>query len=174
MDKVIDKLKKLLALAERGERGEAYNARKILERELSLHGLTIEDLRSENLKERVFAYKTKDEATLFYQILSAVCGEKSEAIKDARYNSRKKRLYVCLTDMQYIDVVNMWIFHRRQFNKERNRILKDILSAYVNKHDIFDPEASPSDPKSVDWDEIARILKLSGAMEDVTYHKLLK
>lgn len=90
MDKVIDKLKKLLALAERGERGEAYNARKILERELSLHGLTIEDLRSENVKERVFAYKTKDEATLFYQILSAVCGEKSEAIKDARYNSRKK------------------------------------------------------------------------------------
>ena len=37
MDRIIDKLKKLLALAERGEQGEAENARRLLVAELRKH-----------------------------------------------------------------------------------------------------------------------------------------
>ena len=75
MDKIIDKLKKILALAERGEQGEAINARIMLENELRKHGLTIEDLRSELKIPRIFPYKTKEEMTLFFQILNTTLKE---------------------------------------------------------------------------------------------------
>lgn len=52
MDRIIDKLKKLLALAERGEQGEAENARRLLEAELRKHGLTFDDIREENKRTR--------------------------------------------------------------------------------------------------------------------------
>lgn len=52
MDRMIDRLKKLLALAEQGQRGEADNARRLLEAELRRHGLTLDDICSEKRTER--------------------------------------------------------------------------------------------------------------------------
>ena len=173
MDKIIDKLKKILALPERGEQGEAINARIKLENELRKHGLTIEDLRSENKTYRIFPYKNKDEMTLFFQVLISVCGRKSEETGDSRYNSKKKQIYVNLTDLQYIEILNMWEFHRKQLNKEKKRLLRDLIEAYVNKHDIFDPNAEPSQKDDIDWERIARIMKLANGMEDIHYRKSL-
>lgn len=173
MDKIIDKLKKILALAERGEQGEARNARIKLENELKKHGLTIEDLRSELKIPRVFPYKTKDEMTIFFQVLLLLFGRKSEETNSARYNSKRKQLYINLTDLQYIEMLNMWEFHRKQFNKEKKRLLRDCLEAYVNKHSIFDPNAEPSDTDDIDWEKLIRIMKLADGMEDIHYRKSL-
>lgn len=173
MDKIIDKLKKILALAERGEQGEARNARLKLENELKKHGLTIEDLRSEQKTPRVFPYKTKDEMTLFFQILISVCGRNSEETKGAQYDSKGKRLFATLTDLQYLEILNMWEFHRKQFNKEKKRLMRDCLSAYINKHDIFDPNAEPSKRDEIDWERIARVMRLANGMEDIHYRKSL-
>ena len=173
MDKIIDKLKKILALAERGEQGEAINARIMLENELRKHGLTIKDLRSELKTPRIFPYKNMDEMTLFFHILISVCGRKSDETKSASYNSKKKRIYVELTELQYIEILNMWEFHRKQLNKEKKRLLRDLMEAYINKHDIFDPNAEPSQIDDIDWERIARIMKLANGMEDIHYRKSL-
>ena len=175
MEKIIDKLKKLLALAERGEAGEAQNARRILENELRKHNLTLEDLASDKRKNYVFPYKDKDERRLLVQILVNVCGSKSEAFNESTYNSKKKRLYAYLTDMEYIDVSNMYDFHRKHLRKEKERFLKDLFSAYVNKHNIFDkdPSERTNSDEEVNWDEIRRILHLAEGMEDVQYHKAI-
>ena len=93
MDKIIDKLKKILALADRAHPGEAGNARIKLENELRKHGLTIEDLRSELKIPRIFPYKNKDEMTLFFQILISVCGRKSEETKGSQYDSKRKQIF---------------------------------------------------------------------------------
>lgn len=175
MDKIIDKLKKLLALAERGEKGEAYNARKILERELEIHGLTIEDLHSELVKDRVIPYKNKQEESLLVQILVSVCGRDSDSFQQATYDSRKKEVYIKLTDINYIDIINMWNFHRKQFIVEKKRLLKELFSAYVNKHNIFDPnDTSTTNKDDIDWEEIHRIMSLCNSMDNVTYHKQLE
>lgn len=173
MDKIIDKLKKILALAERGEQGEARNARIKLENELNKYGLTIDDLRSEHKISRIFPYKTKDEMTLFFQILISVCGRKSEETEGARYNSKRKQISVNLTDLQYIEILNMWEFHRKQLNKEKKRLLRDLIEAYINKHDIFDPNAEPSQIDDIDWERINRIMKLANGMEDIHYRRSL-
>lgn len=174
MEKIIEKLKKLLALAERGEAGEAHNARRILENELRKHNLTIEDISSDRRKTYVFPYKDTDERRLFIQILANVCGTKSEAFKEACMNTKKKRLYADLTDLEYIDVSNMYDFHRSHLRKEKNRLLKELFSAYVNKHDIFDKDpGEASTDKEIDWDELRRVMALIDTMEDVSYRKAI-
>lgn len=91
MDRIIDKLKKLLALAERGEQGEAENARRLLEAELRKHGLTFDDIREENKRTRMFKYNSNEERTLLIQVLVNYLGSKSDAFNKSTYNKYKSR-----------------------------------------------------------------------------------
>lgn len=50
MERITDKLRKLLALAERGCGGEAENAKRLLEAQLRHYGMTLEDLLNEGKK----------------------------------------------------------------------------------------------------------------------------
>lgn len=119
MERITDKLKKLLALAERGCGGEAENARRLLEEHLRKYGMTLEDICENNISRRTF---------------------------------------------------------KSQFNKEKKRLMKDILHAFVNKHNIFDCTPNDDDKasdKEIDLEELMRILSLSNGMEDVTYRKAI-
>ena len=168
-------MKKLLALAERGEGGEADNARRILNRLLVAYGLTLEDLASDKRKRREFAYKTKDERTLFVMILTNLFGSKSEIFQEATYDTKHKLLYVDLTEIEYIDLSNMWTFFRPLFNRERDRLLSDATSAFIMKHSLYDSDHESTDSdEEIDWARIERILELSRGMENVTYRKQLE
>ena len=175
MDRIIDKLKKLLALAERGEQGEAENARRLLEAELRKHGLTFDDIREENKRTRMFKYNSNEERTLLIQILVNYLGSKSDAFNKSTYNKYKKQVYIDLTDMEYIDISNMYDFFKAQFRKERKRLLQDMIKAFVQKHRIFDstPQECQEDDREIDWEELKRIFALSSTMEDVTFRKQL-
>ena len=81
MDRIIEKLKKILALAERGERGEADNARRMLEVELRRYGLTMEDILTNKRTMRIFKYNSNEERQLFVQILVNYLGSKHETLK---------------------------------------------------------------------------------------------
>ena len=175
MDRIIDKLKKLLALAERGEQGEAENARRRLEAELRKHGLTFDDIREENKRTRMFKYNSNDERTLLIQVLVNYLGSKSDAFNKSTYNKYKKQVYIDLTDMEYIDISNMYDFFKAQFRKERKRLLQDMIKAFVQKHRIFDStsQGCQEDDREIDWEELKRIFALSSTMEDVTFRKQL-
>lgn len=175
MDRIIDKLKKLLALAERGERGEADNARRLLEAELRRHGLTLEDICSDSKRARMFKYNSNEERGLLIQVLVNYLGSKSDAFSESTYNKRKRQVYIDLTDMEYIDISNMYDFYKTQFKKERKRLLHDMILAFVQKHSLYDstPSERPDDDREIDWDELKRILALSSTMEDVTFRKQL-
>ena len=168
-------MKKLLALAERGEGGEADNARRILSRLLTTYGLTLEDLASDKRKRREFAYKLKDERFLFAMIVTNLFGSKSEIFQTATFNTKQKIIYVDLTDIEYIDLSNMWTFFRPLFNRERDRLLSDATSAFIMKHCLFDSDhESKESDEEIDWARMERILELSRGMENVTYRKQIK
>lgn len=173
MDRIIDRLKKLLALAERGERGEADNARRMLEAELQRHGLTLDDIRSERKSTRVLKYCSNEELQLIIQIILNYSGSTSEAFKEARYNARKREIYIELSDMEYVDISNMCDFFKAQYRKERKRLLHDMIMAFVQKHSLYDstPQERPDNDREFDWDKLMRILALSSTMEDVTFRK---
>lgn len=72
-EKVEAKLRKLLALADRGEGGEKDNARRMLDKMLERHGLTIDDLVDERREIRWFPLVHKYDRQLANQILAKVC-----------------------------------------------------------------------------------------------------
>ena len=176
MERITDKLRKLLALAERGCGGEAENARRLLEAQLSKYGLTLEDLCGNKTSRRTFKYRNKEERTIIIQVFVSVLGSKSEAFKAATYNASKKTIYIDLTDLKYAEISDMVAFFKSQFNKEKKRLMKDILHAFVNKHNIFDCTPNDDDEasdKEIDFEELMRILSLSNGMEDVTYRQAI-
>lgn len=173
MDRIIDRLKKLLALAERGEQGEADNARRMLEAELQRHGLTLDDIRSERKSTRVLKYCSNEELQLIIQIILNYSGSTSKAFKEARHNARKREIYIELSDMEYVDISNMCDFFKAQYRKERKRLLHDMIMAFVQKHSLYDstPQERPDNDREFDWDKLMRILAISSTMEDVTFRK---
>lgn len=92
MERITDKLKKLLALAERGYGGEAENARRLLEAQLNKYELTLEDLLNEGKKRRILKYRGEEELRLVIQVLASVLGSKNEVFNGSTYNSSKKQL----------------------------------------------------------------------------------
>ena len=72
MDKIIEKLKKIKELADRGERGEALAAKRKLEQGLLRHGLTLEDLDSTVRTQRIFKYHYGQESQIIFQIVMKV------------------------------------------------------------------------------------------------------
>ena len=154
---------------------EAENARRLLEAELQKHGLTFDDIREENKRTRMFKYNSNEERTLLIQVLVNYLGSKSDAFSKSTYNKYKKQVYIDLTDMEYIDISNMYDFFKAQFRKERKRLLQDMIKAFVQKHRIFDstPQECQDDDREIDWEEMQRIFALSSTMEDVAFRKQL-
>lgn len=169
MERITDKLKKLLALAERGCGGEAENARRLLEEHLRKYGMTLEDICENNISRRTFKYRNKEERTIIIQVFLSVLGSKSEAFNGSTYSASKKTIYIDLTDLEYAEISDMVAFFKSQFNKEKKR-------PFVNKHNIFDCTPNDDDKasdKEIDLEELMRILSLSNGMEDVTYRKAI-
>lgn len=128
METIIDKLKKLAALAQRGEYGEADNARRLLEKQLQKYGLTMDDLENADRKERVFDYKTKYEFNLYLAVFVHALGSKSYALKNGKYNDNTKHFWLQLTDLEFADVCDQLDFTANNSRKSANR-LWIILSA---------------------------------------------
>lgn len=172
MERITDKLKKLLALAERGCGGEAENARRLLENNLRKYGLTLEDICENKTYVRTFKYRSKEERTLIIQVFLSVIGSKSESFLEATYNASRKTIYISLTDLQYAEISSMVDFFKAQFNKERKRFLKDFMAAFVDKHHIYDitPDER-EDNEDIDLERLSRIMQMSMGMEDITYRK---
>ena len=110
MERITDKLKKLLALAERGCGGEAENARRLLEEHLRKYGMTLEDICENNISRRTFKYRNKEERTIIIQVFLSVLGSKSEAFNGSTYSASKKTIYIDLTDLEYAEISDMVAF----------------------------------------------------------------
>lgn len=163
MERITDKLRKLLALAERGCGGEAENAKRLLEAQLRRYGMTLEDLLNEEMK-------------IIIHVLLAVLGSKAEAFCDATYCSSAKRIDIELTDLQYAEISDMVDFYKRQFNKEKKRLMSEMFSAFINKHNLYDCDPSDemkqrAEEQAFDRERLWRILTLSAGMEDIHYRK---
>ena len=71
MERITDKLKKLLALAERGMRwGGRERPASLLEEHLRKYGMTLEDICENKTSRRTFKYRNKEERTIIIQVFS--------------------------------------------------------------------------------------------------------
>lgn len=74
-EKILQRLKKLQALAERGVVGEKSTAQAMLDKLLAKNGIeTLEELETEEVEYFLFSYKGKHEITLLKQCMYKVIG----------------------------------------------------------------------------------------------------
>lgn len=171
------KLKKLLALAERGVRGEAENARRLLEKLCKEHGISIEELMDENQKKwYIFDIgRNKVYKDLFTQCYCSVVNEKSLSYKSVS----QSKIGVEMTAFQYAELASLFEWHKSNFNKDLEDMKENILLAYCRKHRLY------SDAKSDDTEadrkltaeekrRLIKIILMQESLNDNQYRKLLE
>lgn len=170
------KLQKLQALAERGYRGEAENARRAIERICEQYGVKLEDVLDIETKHRyTFEIgRSKDMMSLFVRCLSSICG-----ISGMTYSKpSRSSIRVELTALQYADVQSLFNWHKANYERELAEFRRTFMNAYIGKHDLYtDRERKGGDDIELtqeDIERIRRVWKMREAMSDNTYHKQLE
>lgn len=177
-ESVLEKLRKIARLAERGYKGEADNARRKLENQLAEYGLTMEDVLQERKSCREFRYSNKQEFRLFLSVFVHRFGTESEEFKGATYNKSSKKINVDLSDIDFADFAPEWDYYRTEFARELRKTEEAMLVAFVNKFDLFNktPKDDAGDKKrsKADLERLRRAIGLISSIEANPYHKLLE
>lgn len=159
-EKLQAKLRKLLALAERGEGGEKETAQRMLNKMLERHGMSIDDLATERRQIRWFGFRNSSERRLAIQILAKVCDTHSP---DSYTNKRlPKNIGVMVTPAEAIE----FELHYEALRKALAEHFKDAYSAFVQANHIFpaSPRESKADAGSLS-DRDLRMLAMAAAVE---------
>lgn len=171
-ESIKSKVLKLQALAERGENGEARNAKRLLDQLLEKYGVTLEDIVGAQDEVDRYVFNVKENGyglTLFIQ-----CYFKVTENKRMSYGQNRRYITVELTKLQYVELKSLYDWHYKQISKEIKQMQKEFTEAYIQKHKIFSQRENDSEDKELTPDDIERLLRVLRYMdnvEDTSYHK---
>ena len=140
-EKVLQKLRKLYALATQGVAGEKENAERLLHELLEKYGLTI-DAVDENRKERHQFYALKKYHMLVCNIFVNYFGgnERFDTdlhIYDDLYNKNRIIVRVDCTPWEFVEYKELVDWHTQNFAREWRKVRKNFCSAYIEKHNLY-------------------------------------
>lgn len=137
-EKMIQRIKKLQALAERGVGGEKETAAKMLQRLLEKNGIsTLEELEKEEVEYFLFSYNGRHEIKLLKQCIYKVMGY-SDKTEYYRTRGTRQKVGIYCTKAQRIEIELEFEFYRNVFYEE----LSTFMSAFIQAQKIF-PEDAP-------------------------------
>lgn len=178
-ESIKQKLLKLQALAEKGEQGEAANAKRAIERLCAQYGITLEEILTEEQPKyyRFEIGKYKYLLTLFVHCHGVVTNQRRlQYVKQSR-----SEIAVKLTPLQYAELSSLYEWHKANFLKDLANMQQTIVEAYINKHDLFSKptgEGEPDNPEVQLTPErlkrLCAILAMQDELNDNTYHKMLE
>jgi hypothetical protein len=162
MELLIDKLRKIEALARSGIGGEKETAQRMLDALCKKHGITLDQIAEPVTEDCLFAVKDKWENSLLETIILHIC----QTTKVRNWWRGRKRGFE-LTRIQRIDVEDCYKHYRKIYTVERKRLMQDMTSAFVHKYHLFGPprDKEGADDKSVDLEQIARLVALIRGMK---------
>ena len=152
---ILDKAKKIQALADGGYMGEAETAKRKLESYLLKYGLTWEDLSQESVQDYDFKVSGNVEKIIFNQVIYTIFGKGNQDLVRGRYRNRPGVKWVRLTPRQFVDVFELYAFHKKNVKKEFKKMTDRFLSAYASDHRLFPEDHENSAKMSLeDWEII--------------------
>lgn len=157
-ESIKNKLKKLLALAERGVQGEAENARRLLENQVKYYSFDVG--------------RNKTQVDLFSQCYYKVANARRMSYKQVS----RSRIAVEMTAIQYAELVSLFEWHKANFNKDLEDMKHNILIAYCRKHHLYG-DIDSDDSRELTAEEKERLVKIlfmQESLNDNQYHKLLE
>lgn len=174
LDKVKEKVKKLIALSQRGEGGEAVNADKLVGDLCKKYNIDINSLLDEEVRKRYFNVGRSNEVKrIFFG-----CCFKVMNVRELSYTESGSRIAVSLPTSKFLELSAFWEWHKSNFKEEMKRIRKAVMNAYIYKHQLSNDLPGQDGPKKnvseKDLKELKNILRLSTVLEDKRYQKMLE
>jgi hypothetical protein len=166
--KVQARMRKLLALAERGEGGEKENAQRMLEKMLDRHGMTMRDLIGEKRELRWFAARGTLDKRLIRQIAAKVLNSQFDSY---RSHDKPKLLGIETTPAEAVEIE----LHIEALRPALADHLEIAFSAFVQANALFrDTSSEPSDEPTAEERARARqIVAMASATSATPVHKRL-
>jgi hypothetical protein len=132
---IVEKLKKIKELAERGIGGEKETAMRMYHDLMEKY--SIDESRILEDKEELFwfNYKTELEEELLTQIFYKVTGRLSYKFYGGRYSRRKERGCEC-TELEAVEIKMLFNFYLEELKKE----LKAFMLAFMSENKIYPDE----------------------------------
>jgi len=177
MSKQIELLKKIQELANRGEGGEALNAKTLLDAMLKKHNLTLEDLEGDKVEYHYMKIdpKKKDDIRFLHQVIKSVNYHLKLYILPAKkvkeFRTKGNCLIEC-TIAQFIEIEQKYTVFHKLFKKE----YEVFFTAFCKANDLLitSPESkSFSDLTLEEQEEWQRINKMSQNIKSETINKQL-
>lgn len=170
------KILKLHELALRGEHEEAKNAQRHLDNMLSKYNLSLDRIlaKKNNKKLRYFIIGSFYDK-LFFQCVFQVLDISKLSYKE----SKKGHYYIEMTELEYAELISLFEWHKQNYKKEYDKIIKSFTSAYIQKHEIWnktdstDEEDLNDDRNKIDYEEIKRIIALENSISNKKYVKMI-
>ena len=122
-DSILERLRKIKALADYGSAGEASNATDLLSKSLKKHGLTLDDLQTDEVRKFTFTWRNSDDRQLVAQLIRQVAGREHPLFRIVG----KPRIITSLTPAQYADINAMWEHYRLELRQEYHRLLRVFM-----------------------------------------------
>lgn len=175
-ESIKEKLLKMQALAEKGYQGEAEAAKRMIEILCRKHGVSIEDILSEQVNTNRYVFeigRNKHFKTLFLHCHAKVMDKKSMEY----YQRTASKIALDLTPMQYAELSSLFEWHKANFIKDMEETLDTMESAYLNKHNLFSSQNGGNPDRKLTPEDIKRIKAMFAMMEqlsDNTYHKMIE
>ena len=87
-----------------------------------------------------------------------------------------------MTELEYAEVISLFEWHKQNYKREYNIMIKSFFTAYIQKHKIWrkteptDEELAELDDNrtEIDYEEMRRIIALQNSMSDNKYVKMIE
>ncbi len=169
---LLEKVKKIKALAERGYAGERESAQALLARIMEQHGISEAELEEDRRETAWFDYSQETERRLLNQIIYMVTGKSGCGCVGTYTGRKRKKLGADCTAAERIEIEAAYEFFKAAMNEE----LEIFYSAFANKNHLFPPEdkCTAKSAEELTPEQRARALKAGLMMEGMERHTLRK
>ena len=176
-ERLLEKLGKVKALADRGEGGEKESAERTLAALMKRYGITEEDLEDTKATIHWIRYKTDWERRLLGQLAYMHLGTGHSFGCMGQYTGRsRKKVGIKCTAAQYIEIEADFAFYNEAMKEE----MELFYSAFLQKNRLFPPPelaAEPTEAEKEEWEDMERMWKIHSMMNGMdrhTRHKALE
>lgn len=159
-------------MQKRGVDGEAKAALHKLDKFLKKYNITYEELTEDTIKKYKFFYENNEYFKLLIQCHASVCNVST--VSYYRFNNHN--IEFSLTKLQYFQLRSLYDFHYINYTREKDRILKNMMNAYIGKHNIYSSVKSDKhdDSPQLSKEDIFFLISLQSTFSNTTYRKQLK
>jgi len=166
-DTLIDRLKKIEALASSGVGGERENARKMLNALCRRHGVTIDQLATDKKTFVQFKFSDRYQRALLNSVIAFIC-----KTREVCNYKKGKSIFFELTVAQQIDAQDCYAHYRKQWSSN----LKEVMVAFIHKNRILIPFDQDDDEKQepIDIDRMNRLVALVQGMDSQQWKNVKK